>query len=432
MFDGASAGYESAQLTSKLSPNGHYQYVYGTADTFEYSDDVPQLVLNAINNPLPVSSTPDPKPEAPSHKPGAVDTEASHALFNAIAASYEGTSEEWKALDLAAIGKASAVDVGTLVKNAKGSLSDHGTTNLQRFILALTAVGATDEASELIEAMASSPTATSMLNGQVFALLAYESSARPVPASAVKTQQELIDAILAAQLSSGGWNWTGSNADPSDPDLTAMVVAALASHVSQDATVKASVDRALEALRGMQYEDGGFRAYGETAADPANVGSTSSVIIALCALGIDPATSWVTENGSTPLSALLSQASSDRTAFLYKGAANALATEQGFRALVAYQGLKNTGAAYNVYTQAKLGQAGLPGDAGSQGQDQSQNQDQGTAGNAPSSDKKPLAKTGDSAAATAAGAAALAACALAAGAVAARRARDRRVPSLRG
>ena len=68
----------------------------------------------------------------------------------------------------------------------------------------------------------------------------------------------------------------------------------------------------------------------------------------------------VTESGATPLSALLSQATSDLSGFVYNGAANDLATEQGFRALVAYQGLKNTGAAYNVYTQAKLGQAALP------------------------------------------------------------------------
>ena len=119
-------------------------------------------------------------------------------------------------------------------------------------------------------------------------------------------------------------------------------------------------------------------------------------VVALCAAGIDPSTSWATESGATPLSALLSQAASDRSGFIYQGSVNDFATEQGFRALVAYQGLKNTGAAYNIYTQAKLGQAGLPAE-------KQEEESAPAPADKPVADKKALAKTGDGSAPFAAG-----------------------------
>lgn len=115
------------------------------------------------------------------------------------------------------------------------------------------------------------------------------------------------------------------------------------------------------------------------------------------------------------MSALLSFANEGHTGFTYANGDAALATEQGFRALVAYQGLKNTGAAYNIYTQAKLGQAALPADEQEEG-------DVKPAG-APAADKKALAKTGDGSAPFAAGTAVLALGALAAGIAATRRMR---------
>ena len=124
----------------------------------------------------------------------------------------------------------------------------------------------------------------------------------------------------------------------------------------------------------------------------------------------------VTESGATPLSALLSQATSDLSGFIYNGVANDLATEQGFRALVAYQGLKNTGAAYNIYTQAKLGQAGLPAE-------KQEEESAPAPADKPVVDKKALAKTGDGSAPFAAGTAVLALGALAAGIAATRRMR---------
>ena len=58
-----------------------------------------------------------------------------------------------------------------------------------------------------------------------------------------------------------------------------------------------------------------------------------------------------------PLSALLSFANTSQTGFMFYGLDNPLATEQGFRALVAYRGLVNADSAYNIYLQAGKGQA---------------------------------------------------------------------------
>ena len=425
MFDGDSANYASAQLTSKLQENGRYQYIYTSDATFAYDEEIPQLAIYTVNDPLAGAIKPDPKPEPEPDEPAndaiAVDSAAYNTLFGTIASSYAGTSEEWKALELAAAGRVSSVDVATLVANAKAANGSPETTNLQRFILALTAVGKTEEAAELVQTMATSDISTTYVNGQAFALLSYESGAYDAPANALETEAELVAKLLSAQQASSGWTWKGA-AEGDDPDTTAMVITALASRVS-DASVKAAVDKGLEALRAMQHEDGGFRASGDAADGPINVSSTSCVVVALCALGADPAASMVTESGATPLSALLSQATSDLSGFVYNGAANDLATEQGFRALVAYQGLKNTGAAYNVYTQAKLGQAALPAE-------KQEESDVKPAG-APAADKKALAKTGDGSAPFAAGTAALALGALAAGIAATRRMRASDELSLR-
>lgn len=63
------------------------------------------------------------------------------------------------------------------------------------------------------------------INGPIFALIALDSHDYEIPkAVAGKTQttrEALIDAILAAQLSDGGWNVNGNGADA---DMTAMAI----------------------------------------------------------------------------------------------------------------------------------------------------------------------------------------------------------------
>ena len=97
------------------------------------------------------------------------------------------------------------------------------------------------------------------------------------------TREKLIETILGAALEDGGWTLSGTKADP---DMTAMAIQALAPYYKTNETVKAAVDKALEALSALQRNDGGFGSWGTV-----NSESCAQVIVALTALGSNtPAT----------------------------------------------------------------------------------------------------------------------------------------------
>lgn len=64
-----------------------------------------------------------------------------------------------------------------------------------------------------------------------------------------------------------------------------MAVQALAPYYKTDDAVRAAVDKALDYLLTQQFDDGSF---GYTAWGSKSGESTAQVILALCALGIDP------------------------------------------------------------------------------------------------------------------------------------------------
>ena len=166
------------------------------------------------------------------------------------------------------------------------------------------------------------------INGPIFTLIALDSHNYPTMGDV--TREKLIQVILDAQLPGGGWNLSGENADT---DMTAMAIQALAPYYKTNETVKAAVDKALEALSALQRGDGGFGSWGTV-----NSESCAQVIVALTALGIDPATdSRFVKNGSTVLGALAGFYV-DGGGFKHTadGERNGMATEQGYYALAAY------------------------------------------------------------------------------------------------
>ena len=166
------------------------------------------------------------------------------------------------------------------------------------------------------------------INGPIFTLIALDSHNYPTMGDV--TREKLIQVILGAQLPNGGWNLSGENADT---DMTAMAIQALAPYYKTNETVKAAVDKALEALSALQRNDGGFGSWGTV-----NSESCAQVIVALTALGIDPATdSRFVKNGSTVLGALAGFYV-DGGGFKHTadGERNGMATEQGYYALAAY------------------------------------------------------------------------------------------------
>ena len=146
------------------------------------------------------------------------------------------------------------------------------------------------------------------------------------------TAGEVIQTLLSLRKADGGWAITGA---VSDPDATAMVLQGLAPHWD-DGEVTAAIEGAVELLSQMQLPSGGFASYGIE-----NAESAAQVIIALCALGIDPTDARFVKNGVSPLDALRAFRLADGSYAHEKGGAyNENATAQAFLAEAAYARFK--------------------------------------------------------------------------------------------
>lgn len=146
--------------------------------------------------------------------------------------------------------------------------------------------------------------------------------------SSEHTADEIVKTLLSLRKADGGWAVTGSTADA---DVTAMVLQALAPH-RDDAEVAAAINGAVELLSRMQTESGSFASYGVE-----NAESAAQVIIALCALDIEPADASFVKNGASPLDALAAYRLTDGSYAHEKGGVtNENATAQAFLAEAAY------------------------------------------------------------------------------------------------
>ena len=281
------------------------------------------------------------------------ETGSSQAALASKAGLTAGTSGgEWVALGLARSGSISDTLAEQYAQAAyqyvkkKGSstMSDSKSTENSRMILALTSIGKdpTDVAGyDLLEPLADLDYVKSQgINGPIFALIALDSHNYDIPKAATgktqTTREALIDAILAAQLSDGGWNVNGNGADA---DMTAMAIQALASYYSSNAKVKSAIDDALNRLSQMQEANGGYTSWGT-----ANAESVAQVIVALTSLGIDPASDGrFIKNGYSTLEALATFYN-DKGGFKHSQSdttsSNGLATEQAYYALASWYRLK--------------------------------------------------------------------------------------------
>ena len=115
------------------------------------------------------------------------------------------------------------------------------------------------------------------LNGWIYALLALDASGAQVPGDARFTREAMLQAIASAQEPDGGF---GLVSGKSDVDITAMALQALAPYASE---YSETVDAALSYLAASMNENCRYSSYGSESAE-----SSAQVILALCALGIDP------------------------------------------------------------------------------------------------------------------------------------------------
>lgn len=166
------------------------------------------------------------------------------------------------------------------------------------------------------------------LNGWIFALLTMDAVGAEVPADARYSRQDMLDAIVSAQLPDGGFSLGGG---AMDVDITAMALQALAPYREQYQEV---IDAALNALSAAQTVTGGFESWGAQSSE-----SCAQVILALTALDIDPtADERFQKNQRNVVEALMDFRLSDG-GFAHEkdGPLDAMACEQAMQALTAME-----------------------------------------------------------------------------------------------
>ena len=172
-------------------------------------------------------------------------------------------------------------------------------------------------------------------NGPVWTLIALDSHDY-TPAGSV-TRDALVETILSLQKDSGAWYINSTN-KTGDVDMTAMAIQSLAPYYETNDAVKTAVDKALTWLGTMQKADGSFA---EMAGAASSSESTAQVLVALCAMGIDPtADARFAKNSFHVLDGLLTFYTG--TAFKHQASdatVDQMATEQSYYALTAYMRL---------------------------------------------------------------------------------------------
>ena len=225
------------------------------------------------------------------------------------------------------------------INTTTNRLDRNKSTDNARLILALTAIGkdVTDVGSfDLLAGLDDMKYVKRQgTNGPVWTLIALDSHGY-TPAGSV-TRDALVETILSLQKDSGAW-YINSTSTTDDVDMTAMAIQALAPYYKTNEAVKAAVDKALTWLSTMQKSDGSFA---EMAGVASSSESTAQVLVALCALGIDPtADARFAKNSFHVVDGLLTFYTGE--AFKHQLAdatVDQMGTEQSYYALAAYMRL---------------------------------------------------------------------------------------------
>ncbi len=186
------------------------------------------------------------------------------------------------------------------------------------------------------------------INGPIWALIAVNAKEeydfpKVSGVGNLTTKQKLLDCILNAECSDGGWTMQGDNADP---DITGMALQALAPYYNKNGyqNVTAAMDRAINRLSTIQNGTGGYSTMNAETSE-----SCAQVLTGLCAAGIDPMTDarfikdghWLVENlisyhiGNSGFMHVKAGAANNGGA--EAGTVNGMATEQAYYALTAYK-----------------------------------------------------------------------------------------------
>lgn len=275
---------------------------------------------------------------------------------------------EWTVINAARFGIADDEIKNTYVESVKKALDENGSSKLSAtrstvnsgVVTALTSLGI--DASDFYGYDLVSPLTDleyvrkQGVNGSIYALIALDTNNYEVPDG---IRESLIDDILSAQKSDGGWTidtWSDKG-DGSDADLTAMALQALAPYYKDkenvDPHIIVAADKAIyflsEMFRYSYLKDGSgkFSSYGSYDSE-----SSSQVILALCSLDIDPISDErFSGDGYNAYGSLFRYLVEDELKFSHyeNGEANALSTTQAYSALsAAYRFYSNKNAYFDM------------------------------------------------------------------------------------
>ncbi|MGE7852299.1 DUF4430 domain-containing protein [Bacillus paramycoides] len=196
----------------------------------------------------------------------------------------DGIGSDWVAIGLARSGVNIPVEtkvnyVKPVAEKVKKRLNRFSATDLARTIIMMNAMNVDPtkiEGQNLVQNLFESDKVDSV-TGYAFALLAFDTKKYEVPVEAKWNRVALVQALLQAQHTDGGWTYDSSSKkeSASNIDVTGMVLAALAPYQEQQ-DVKPVIQKAVDYLYKQQLDNGGFAADGQE-----NSNSTAQAIIGL-------------------------------------------------------------------------------------------------------------------------------------------------------
>ncbi|MDA1530263.1 DUF4430 domain-containing protein [Bacillus cereus group sp. TH260-2LC] len=196
----------------------------------------------------------------------------------------DGIESDWVALGLSRSGKNIPIEaklnyVKAVTEKVEKRVNRFSATDLARTIIMMNAMNADPKMvgeHNLVQKLYESDKVNSV-TGYTFALLAFDTKKYEIPVDSKWNRVALVDALLNAQHTDGGWTYDSASSkdSASSVDVTGMVLSALAPYQDR-ADVKPALQKAVAYLYNEQLENGGFSADGQE-----NSNSAAQAIIGL-------------------------------------------------------------------------------------------------------------------------------------------------------
>ncbi|RXJ17097.1 DUF4430 domain-containing protein [Bacillus albus] len=196
----------------------------------------------------------------------------------------DGIESDWVTLGLSRSGKNVPIEaklnyIKSATEKVEKRINRFSATDLARTIIMMNAMQADPTKvgeHNLVQKLYESDKVNSV-TGYTFALLAFDTKKYEVPVNSKWNRVALVDALLNAQHTDGGWTYDSASSkdSTSSVDVTGMVLSALAPYQDRP-DVKPAVEKAVAYLYKEQLDNGGFSADGQE-----NSNSIAQAIIGL-------------------------------------------------------------------------------------------------------------------------------------------------------